>query len=98
MGTMTGCDEVLGIKNPRLTVDNILASDRIHVVNQQLYLDLAPGDTKIATMIAHDHDVTDLMPEGGSVEPLVQPPSKPEGLISDLTPHGQVFKAFYEGR
>src|SRR3954452_5004812 len=94
---MRGGNQELGVKNPRFASDQIIGGNRVHVMNQQLSIDLVTRYAEI-TCLASEYDVvTSLFPFTRPVESLVQPPGKAEGSRTNFTRHGEVLEPLFEG-
>jgi len=90
-------DQELWVKYPFLSTNKVISSDRVHVMDQQVRMDVVAGNTEIATFVSNDHELSGSLPLSRTVELLVDPAVKPEGGCAYLPRHGKVGKAFFEG-
>ena len=91
---MCYCDQELGIEYSWIAAFDINDVHRIHVMNVDSIVDIKTFDTKVASVITHDHMVTDITPFSGSIKGLVEVAIKPEGYITNLAVEREVFVSF----
>lgn len=78
-------------------MNNVLFGERIHVVDDQVDVNIVTVHSEIARLISNDHHLTKASPLSRSVEPLIDPSVEPEGLVADLAFQGEVFETLFEG-
>ena len=75
---------------------DVLGSNRIHVVNEKIAVNLVTIDSEIAAVVAKDDESSNILPLLRSIEPLVDPTVEPEGGSSDLSTKREILKTFLE--
>jgi hypothetical protein len=81
---LAGSDQILRIYDRLGTVDKILHSKRIHVMNQQSSMNLVTFDAQIATHVTKDHFLARTTPCARLVKLLIQISVETERLLSDV--------------
>lgn len=71
MGTLGCRDEKLRIESVVPSACQILENQRVHVVNQEVGMDLVTRDTQVASKITSDDVLTSVPPLARVVEPLI---------------------------
>jgi len=97
VGTNGGRYQEFRIDDPVFTVENIVTSDGIHVVNQDLRVDLIARNTEITTLISEDNLVPGLSPLRRPIKSLIDPPIEAERACSDDSAKREVLESFFEG-
>ena len=77
-------------------MSDVLHGHRVHVVDDDLVVDLETLDTKIVSEIARDDMVANLLPLMTRVERLVDIALGPEGRSSDSTSKTEIVKPCIE--
>lgn len=90
-------DEKLGIDDGTVTLDEICQSHRIHVMDDDLVVNVVAFDPEIAPVVSSDHEVADLLPLTGSIELLIDPTVGTERRLRDSSTESQVTVPFFDG-
>ena len=77
---MTCANQELGVENRFIALDDVVNRHRVHVVNQDLVVDLMTVDPEVAPFVSCNHMQTNLSPLSRSVELLVDVSVEPKGL------------------
>lgn len=62
VGVVRCGDEELGVNKATVPVDDVVRRDGVHVVNQQLTVDLVALNTKVATKVSGNNELTSVPP------------------------------------
>lgn len=89
-------DQILWVQDSRITMHDRFHLHRIHVVNQNIAVNLIAVDTKVATIVANDDEIPDISPFPGSIERLVDVTVKAEALPPDRPLESQISEAIFE--
>ena len=91
-------DQVLGVEDVGIELSlEVLRPNRVHVMNENLVVDIVTWDPEVACVVSKDDLLPCLAPLGGVVEGLVQVPFETEGLIARILIETQVFVPILEG-
>lgn len=75
---MTSADQELRVKDRLVTLNDVVNRHRVHVVNQDLVVDVMICYAKIATIVSGNDVVSNLTPLLRSIEPLIDMSVKPK--------------------
>jgi hypothetical protein len=81
-------DQELGIEDARIAIDNIGNLHRVHVMDNDVQVDVVPIKAEIATHVSSDDVMTNLTPLSGRVELLIHVAIKPEGRATNIPAKG----------
>jgi hypothetical protein len=95
---IVGCaDQELEIERMLSSVDDVLFDKRIHVMNDELCVNIVTIHTEIACLISKNCFLAKLSPFARRVEPLIDPSVETERLTTDLAFQREVLESFLEG-
>src|SRR5690606_531748 len=84
--SVCSCDEEFWIQNVPATTLELLDSHRIHVVNNDLVVDLMTFQSQVHTFIPSNYMVANIAPLLGCVESLIHIAVVPKGFQPDCAP------------
>ena len=87
-------DQKLRIEDPFLTIFDVLGSERVNMVNQQLNFDLVTWDAQIAAVVAQDDLLPSMPPFARFVESLIEPPVEAKRGLPDLPTKLEIVVTF----
>jgi hypothetical protein len=90
MGVVRCSDEILGVDDAFVTVYDLCDSHRIHVMDDDLVVNVEAFDPEVASIVPNDYVVANVLPLSRPVEPLIDPTIKPERRFPDLPMQSQV--------
>jgi hypothetical protein len=96
MGPVSGSDEVFRIENPSFTLHKIIGSDRIHVMDHQLSMNVVTWDSEITGSVSKDNQVANMPPLAGTIELLIDPSIETEGGSTNLSPQRKIVEPIFE--
>lgn len=96
MSSLCGCNQKFWIKYPLFSMNNIVNTHWVDVMNQHLVVDLEPRNTKVTTIISYDYMVSQLSPLMRTIERLIDVSIESESLNPDLPSEFKILKAFLE--
>lgn len=91
-----GGDQELGIDDAFLSSYKIHFGQRVHVMNQDVTMNIVARDPKIAPQITNDNYLSCRLPLSRPIERLVHPPIEAEGLLSYVAAKVEVLEALLE--
>lgn len=97
VGVVRRGDQELGIEYVIVAVNDVVGRHRVHVMDDDLVIDLIAFDAEVHTEISGDHIVTSLLPLSRSVESLVQITIEPESGLPDFTAEPEVGIPLFKG-
>lgn len=97
VGVVRRGDQKLWIEYVVVAVNNVVCRHRVHVMDDDLVIDLIPFDAEVHTEISGDHIVTSLLPLSRSVESLVQVTIEPESGLPDFTAEPEIGIPLFKG-
>ena len=86
----------IGVQYVRVKEFDLIWSNRVHVVDEDMTIDFVSFKTKIAAIIARNDLISDSFPLSGLVKTLVQITIEPERLISNTTTDSQVIVPIFD--
>lgn len=92
----TRCDQEFRIENPLFAVLKILRSNWIHVMDENINMNLSVQNAQIATIVSRYDDISNLSPLARGVKLLIDPSIETECAISDYTSEREVIEALLE--
>lgn len=96
VGLVRGGNKELGIKDVLTTVNNLVNTHRIHVVNNGTTVDLVTLDAEITSFVPKEDGVSNMPPLPRAIEPLINPTIEPERRFSDFSSESQVVIPLFE--
>jgi hypothetical protein len=90
-------DEILRVQYVFFTMDNILGSHRIHVMDYWAIENLIAGNTEIVTFVSGYHVMSKISPFFGSIELLVHVAFETKGLLADDAFEIEILETIFEG-
>ncbi len=82
---MSHADQVLRVEDVWIELSlEVLGPNRIHVMNEDLAVDVVTRDPEVACVVSEDYLLPCLTPLGRMIEGLIQMPFETEGLISRI--------------
>lgn len=86
----------LRIDDVLTTVNNLVNTHWIHVVNNGTTVDLVTLDTEITSFVPKEDGVTNMPPLPRAIEPLIDPTIEPERRLPNCSSESQVLIPLFE--
>lgn len=97
MGSARDANKVLGIKEARPTLENIIHGDRIDVMNVDSADNIESFEPHVASIVPNYDLTTGSTPFRRRVEVLIEETAVAEGIFSDFSVELEVIEALFEG-
>ena len=88
--------QVFRIQNKIHMIIDLLEIHWVHVVNVNPSVNIPALDAEIASVVASDHDVANMLPFFGTIKPLIDVSIKSKGFNADRSGKKQISKTFIE--
>lgn len=96
MGLMRRGNKELRVKDLLVTMNNLVNTHRIHVVNNEITVDLIAIYSEITALVSKDDGMTNTLPIPRAIEPLINPTIEPERRPPNRSVEGQVSIPLFE--
>lgn len=97
MGSVSDCDQVLGIQDVWIPSSDLSSSHWVHVMNPDVCENFVAFDAEIATEIARDDIPASVLPLCRAIEVLVQPALMTERDLADSTAKSEIVVSLFVG-
>ncbi len=97
VGDMRHAHQILRVKDYGFSLDHILNSNRVQMVNENAIREFMAGKSEIATIIPNDYFVPQLSPFIGVVEGLIEEAIVTERVTSNHSIKLEICESFFKG-
>lgn len=97
MGMVCGGNQELWVQDVIIVVDDVVGRHWVHMMYDDLVIDLIPFDSEVKTYISCDDIVPDLLPLSRGIESLVQITVEAESGLPDFTTEPEIVITLVKG-